>query len=81
MAIFHVYALLPILTHEALIRIAVFFMLNGVATVSEAAIWGHKRHWVKAVLAWGFETGLATWTANGIDFPNGLSKIPWREIC
>jgi len=81
MAIFHVYALLPILTNEALVRIGVFFFLNGIATVSEAAIWGHKRHWAKAVLAWGFETSLATWTANGIDFPNGLSKIPWRNIC
>lgn len=44
MAIFHIYALSPILDREALVRIGVFFMLNGVATVSEAAFWGHKKH-------------------------------------
>lgn len=81
MAIFHVYALLPILTDEALFRIAMFFILNGVATVIEAAVWGTKKHWVKAVCAWIIETGLATWTASGMDIPNGLSKIPWRELC
>jgi hypothetical protein len=81
MAIFHVYALLPILNHEALIRIAVFFFLNGVATVTEAAIWGHKKHWMKTILAWIFETTVASWTANGMNIPNGLSKIPWRDMC
>jgi hypothetical protein len=44
MAAFHMYALSPILNREGLTRIGVFFMLNGVATVSEAAIWGHKKH-------------------------------------
>jgi hypothetical protein len=52
MAIFHIYALYPILNREALMHIGVFFMLNGVATVGEAAIWGHKRHWLKAAMAW-----------------------------
>lgn len=44
MAAFHIYALSPILNREGLTRIGVFFMLNGVATVSEGAIWGHKKH-------------------------------------
>ena len=48
MGIFHLYALYPILDKEALIRIGVFFILNGVATVSEVAIWGHKRHLVES---------------------------------
>jgi hypothetical protein len=81
MALFHIYALYPILNGEALFRIGVFFCLNGVATVAEAAIWGKKRHWVKAVLAWAFETVLASWTAGGLSIPNGLSRIPWRELC
>lgn len=81
MAIFHIYALAPILTKESLIRVGFFFFINGVATVCEAAVWGKKRHWLKAVLAWAFETTVATWTASGVNFPNGLSKIPWREIC
>jgi len=81
MAIFHMYALYPILNREALIRIGVFFMLNGVATVTEAAIWGHKKHWLKTTLAWIFETILASWAANGLNIPNGLSRIPWKELC
>jgi len=81
MAAFHVYALLPILDEEALIRIASFFILNGIATVAEAAVWGTKKHWTKALIAWIVETGLASWTASGMNIPNGLSKIPWRELC
>jgi len=81
MALFHIYALQPILGREGLTRIGVFFVLNGVATVIEAAVWGKKRHWLRTVLGWAFETSISTWTASGIDFPNGLSKIPWREIC
>ena len=81
MAAFHVYALLPILNDEALVRIGAFFFLNGLATVAEAAVWGHKKHWAKTLLAWVFETSVASWTASGMNFPNGLSKIPWRDIC
>jgi hypothetical protein len=81
MAVFHMYALQPIIDRDALIRIGLFFLINGIATVAEAAVWGKKRHWLKAVLAWIFETSISTWTAKGINFPNGLSKIPWREMC
>jgi hypothetical protein len=111
MAIFHIYALSPILNREGLIRIGVFFMLNGIATVSEAAIWGHENHCKcfgprpicvmaflrdnlhrvitkfphhagsKAAMAWTCETILATWTASGLNIPNGLSRVPWRELC
>ncbi len=81
MAIFHMYALAPILPKSSLIRIGLFFVLNGVGTVTESAIWGRRRHWVKTVLAWTFETILATWTAQAAHIPNGLSKIPWRDMC
>ncbi|KAG9238663.1 hypothetical protein BJ875DRAFT_480163 [Amylocarpus encephaloides] len=81
MAAFHVYALSPILSTKAVTRIGLFFVLNGVGTVAEAMVWGHKKHSTKAVLAWVFETSLATWTAREINIPNGLSKIPWREVC
>ncbi|KAG4433333.1 hypothetical protein IFR05_011182 [Cadophora sp. M221] len=81
MAIFHMYALSPILDREGLLRIGLFFFFNGIATVSEAAIWGHKRHWVKTVLAWVFETSIASWAASGLNIPNGLSRVRWMEIC
>lgn len=81
MAIFHIYALAPIMSRDGLRRIGIFFLLNGVGTCTEALIWGKKKHWVKAVLAWGFETALATWTAAGAGIPNGLSHIPWRDVC
>lgn len=80
-AAFHVYALYPILDQGALLRIGAFFFLNGVGTVSEAAIWGHKKHWTEAALAWIFQTTLASWTAKGLSIPNGLSRIRWSEIC
>jgi hypothetical protein len=81
MAIFHIYALSPILPRDSLVRIGLFFFINGIATCTEAAIWGRKRHWLKAVLAWSFEIVLATWTAEAARIPNGLSRIPWRSMC
>lgn len=81
MGVFHAYALSPILTHEALFRIGIFFILNGVGTVVEAMIWGRRKHWMKTVLAWSFETTLASWTASGMNIPSGVSKIPWRQVC
>ncbi|KAG9242134.1 hypothetical protein BJ878DRAFT_536092 [Calycina marina] len=80
MAIFHMFALRPILSNVALVRVGVFFFLNGVATVAKVAVWGKRKYWMKAVLAWVFEMSMATWAASGIEFPNGLSKIPWREF-
>lgn len=81
MAVFHMYALAPILPRSSLIRIGLFFLLNGIGTVVEAMIWGKKKHWVRAVLAWTFEAALGTWTAESAHIPNGLSKIPWRDMC
>lgn len=81
MAVFHVYALVPLIPRKGLIRIGLFFFLNGIGTVIEAMIWGKRRHWMKAVLAWTFETILATWTAQAAHIPNGLSKIPWKDMC
>lgn len=81
MAVFHMYALAPILPRSSLIRIGLFFLLNGIGTVVEAMIWGKRKHWVRAVLAWTFEATLGTWAAESAHIPNGLSKIPWRDMC
>jgi len=81
MAIFHAYALYPMLSNEALKRVGLFFVLNGIATVVEVAIWGVKKHWLRAVLAWVFETAIASWTASAVDIPRGLANLRWWEIC
>lgn len=81
MACFHMYALNPILPRSSLIRIGLFFLLNGIGTVVESVFWGKRKHWLKVVLAWTFEIILATWTAQAAHIPNGLSKIPWRDMC
>ncbi|KAH6675664.1 hypothetical protein B0J14DRAFT_477811 [Halenospora varia] len=81
MAVFHIYALSPLFGDEALTRVGIFFLVNGIATVAEALVWGRQKHWLKTAMAWAFETALATWTAHGLNIPNGLSKIPWAEVC
>lgn len=80
MAVFHVYLLYPILPSHSLFRIGMFFVINGVATICEAAIWGRKRHWLKAVMAWTFETYLASWAVETAQIPNGVHNIPWRSM-
>ncbi|KAI9734106.1 MAG: hypothetical protein M1818_007044 [Claussenomyces sp. TS43310] len=81
MATFHTYALAPIMSKTGLQRIGAFFIVNGIATVAEAMIWGRKKHWLKTLMAWAFEITLASWTAETARIPNGLSKINWREMC
>ena len=81
MAIFHIYGLAPIMSTTGLQRVGWFFILNGLATVTEAIIWGHKKHWLRTLLAWAFELAVSSWTAEAAGIPNGLSKIRWREIC
>jgi hypothetical protein len=75
------YGLAPIMDATGLLRIGIFFFLNGVATVIEAMIWGQRKHWLRTVLAWVFEITIASWTAEAARIPNGLSRIPWRELC
>ncbi|KAI0996321.1 hypothetical protein K3495_g11859 [Podosphaera aphanis] len=69
MAIFHVYVMHPVLGTTTLIRVGLFFFLNGIATIAEAMIWGREKHWMKSLLAWAFEITLATWTANSMAMP------------
>ncbi|KIN04750.1 hypothetical protein OIDMADRAFT_17670 [Oidiodendron maius Zn] len=81
MSLFHIYALQPILDQEGTIRVGLFFFLNGVATVVETMIWGNKKHWLKTLLSWAFETSVATWAISGMSIPHGLWRIRWEEIC
>ncbi|KAK2759020.1 hypothetical protein FQN54_003119 [Arachnomyces sp. PD_36] len=81
MAMFHVYGLWPLLSGPALLRIGAFFVLNGVGTVVEEAIWGRRTHWVKTVLAWTYELAVASWTAEGLDIPEGLAGVDLTALC
>lgn len=81
MAMFHVYGLWPLLPGPALLRIGAFFVLNGVGTVVEEAIWGKRVHWVKTVLAWTYELAVASWTAEGLNIPEGLVGIDLTALC
>ncbi|POS86331.1 hypothetical protein EPUL_002744, partial [Erysiphe pulchra] len=79
MSVFHMYCMYPILDQKAVNRIGLFFFLNGIATLAETAIWGKKRHWAKATLAWTFQTILATWVASSINLPSNTLTILWNE--
>lgn len=81
MAVFHMYALAPLLSREGRRRIGVFFVANGVCTVVEAAVWGKKRDWRRAVLAWGVELWLASWTVEKADVADGVINADWRGLC
>ncbi len=81
MAAFHIYTLQPILPRNSLYRIGCFFLLNGVGTVSEGALWGRRKHWAKTQFAWMFELALATWTVKALQMPQGLHQIPWTNMC
>ncbi|KAM5443037.1 hypothetical protein MferCBS31731_001911 [Microsporum ferrugineum] len=81
MGLFHAYSLAPVLPIDGVVRIIAFFLLNGIGTVIETAIWGKKSHWGKAVLAWTFELAIASWTVEGLSLPSGLQNISWDSIC
>lgn len=81
MGLFHVAGLLPVLSTEALKRIMGFFILNGLGTIAEALVWGRKRNWVRASLAWAFQAVVAGWAAETAGLPRGLHGVKWGELC
>ncbi|KAF2799135.1 hypothetical protein K505DRAFT_321387 [Melanomma pulvis-pyrius CBS 109.77] len=81
MAAFHVYALAPLLSLEGRKRIGVFFVGNGVLTVLESVVWGRRRHWLRAGMAWGVELALASWTVGAAEVADGVLAVDWRALC
>ncbi|KAF2118486.1 hypothetical protein BDV96DRAFT_387455 [Lophiotrema nucula] len=81
MAWFHVYALEPLLSQEGKWRIGVFFIGNGIFTVVEVAIWGKKRHWLRALIAWAIELSLSSWAVAAIEVADGVLAADWRGLC
>lgn len=81
MAIFHIYALIPILPYHALLRSGLFFVINGLGSVIDSIIWNHRKHWLRALIAWIFEIGVSTWAISGMDLPQGARWIDWLKLC
>jgi hypothetical protein len=81
MAVFHMYALSPLMDGEGLRRVGVFFLGNGVMTVVEAGAWGRKKHWVRMTVAWVLELGVASWAVEAFDLPDGLWVADWKGLC
>jgi len=78
MGAFHVVALGPVVGRAGRWRVGVFFVANGVATAVEGAVWGRRRGWCRAGMAWVFELGVASWTAAAWGGGEGRG---WREGC
>lgn len=81
MAAFHAEIMSPILSAEGKLRIALFFVFNGVITVIESAIWGKKRDWRRALMAWILELALASWAVETAQVADGLLNADWRALC
>lgn len=81
MAVFHAEVMSPLLSAEGKMRIGLFFVLNGVCTVSEVAVWGKKRDWRRALAAWVIELGLASWAVETAQVADGLLNADWRGLC
>ena len=71
----------PILSAEGKLRIGLFFVLNGVLTMAESAVWGRKRDWRRALMAWVFELALASWAVETAQVADGLLEADWRGLC
>ena len=71
MAVFHVYALALVLLQEMMMRVGLFFVLNGAGLVAAIAVWGRKTGWGRTGATWGFEVGLAGWVVRGVGFQMG----------
>ncbi|KAF1969229.1 hypothetical protein BU23DRAFT_557906 [Bimuria novae-zelandiae CBS 107.79] len=81
MAVFHAEVMSPILSREGKMRIGLFFVLNGLFTVIEAALWGKKRDWRRALMAWIIELSLASWAVETAQVADGLLNADWRGLC
>ncbi|KAJ4345235.1 uncharacterized protein N0V89_011364 [Didymosphaeria variabile] len=81
MAVFHAEVMSPLLPPEGKMRIGLFFVLNGVFTVIEVAVWGKKRDWRRALMAWIIELALASWAVQTAQVADGLLHADWRGLC
>ncbi|KAF2270650.1 hypothetical protein CC78DRAFT_411118, partial [Lojkania enalia] len=81
MAVFHMYALEPLLNDEGRRKIGWFFVVNGIFTVAEVAVWGRKRHWARTVVAWCIELAISTWTIRAVPIADGVLGADWKGLC
>ncbi|KAF3921978.1 hypothetical protein ABW20_dc0104213 [Dactylellina cionopaga] len=83
MGVFHAYVGWPVMKDvvEGWTKVLGFFVMNGVATVFEDGVWGKRKHWVRAILAWGVEIALASWAVSGVEFPYELWLVHDPKFC
>ncbi|KAF2437353.1 hypothetical protein P171DRAFT_437761 [Karstenula rhodostoma CBS 690.94] len=81
MAVFHAEIMSPLLSPEGKMRIGLFFVLNGIFTVIEVAVWGKRRDWRRALMAWIIELSLASWAVQTAQVADGLLNADWRGLC
>jgi hypothetical protein len=81
MAVFHAEVMSPLLPPEGKRRIGLFFVLNGIFTVIEVAVWGKRRDWRRALMAWIIELSLASWAVQTAQVADGLLNADWRGLC
>ena len=83
MGVWHTWSLQPLVSPEAQLRILLFFVLNGVGTIADNAVWGPSRNdnMLRRTFSWAWCAFLAQWTASACAIPNGIHQIQWSQIC
>ncbi len=77
MGLLHVYSAYSVMSADGLWRFMLFFLGNGIAVVVEGAIWGRKKGWARAILAWAFEATIASWVVKNGVWPRETLEF-WR---
>jgi hypothetical protein len=81
MAIFHVWSLAPYVKPEGLLRVALFFMANGVGCVIDYAIWGERSTVLRTIVSWIYEIYWAQYTIAKCDLPGPWIEIDFEHMC
>jgi hypothetical protein len=81
MAGFHVWALVPYVKPEGLVRVAVFFLANGVGSIADFWMWGNRNTPERVIINWLYEIYWSQYAVAKCDIPDGLMAIDFRRIC
>jgi hypothetical protein len=81
MAIFHVWSLAPYVRPEGLVRVALFFLANGVGSLADYWMWGKRNTPERVIINWMYEIFWSQYAIAKCDVPNGLAAIDFQRIC